>query len=96
MKDLMVERAVNGWIVRPRIWEPGVCAAAESMHVYTRIEDLQAALPALLGVPSPSPIVIPAPSVPAWEEVTYAPADRTPPFEVTCATVKEGHSVVSQ
>lgn len=47
MKDIIIETVKNGWIVTERFACRNV--ADNPMAVYNRIEDLQAALPALLG-----------------------------------------------
>ena len=60
VKDLSISRVGNGWIVRNTEDYDLVKRSPDSVTVYTRIEDLQAALPELLGVPSPRPIVLPA------------------------------------
>lgn len=55
-KTLTIEIVSNGWIVRPYPdFSQNCCttAAPEEVSCYTRIEELQRSLPALLGVSAP-------------------------------------------
>lgn len=48
MKTIIIESVSNGWIVTDRFADIGI--AQQPIAVYNDIADLQAALPALLGV----------------------------------------------
>lgn len=53
MKSILIEPATNGWIVKaydPLELRSGV-TAADSVAVFNKVEDLQAALPTLLAQP---------------------------------------------
>jgi len=52
MKSLLIETVTNGWIVKAyERLDPCCSTAYDMVAVYNKVEDLQAALPALLIEP---------------------------------------------
>lgn len=85
MRDVSIQRVTNGWIVQDTDTSR---VGPDDTFVYTRIEELTAALPNILGVPSPRPPVE-LPEGPYRDDPYYRvfgvpPPPEPAPLEVTC------------